>query len=229
MRKRLVLWTHRILIALGLLLVLSITLATASYIDTGVQFCSNANNFCIELNKNNSVSGFEIEDNGSYIRFMNLSLHDKTTNFTVGESTGDLMINSSQQVNLTLEDYRTNHVKLTGDSADGNNVTFTLCNLTKNEYFTVYKDDSKVALLYSGDDGCIEYSNDEWSTHTFEIIFTTALTGGSEGSPWNPDVNPDIPSSTGLWEALAPLLTLAVIVTVLSVIILMVIQLRGGL
>lgn len=55
----------------------------------------------------------------------------------------------------------------------------------------------------------------------------TTLSGGEDPSDWNSDANSDIESGHGLWGSIGPLITLAAIVAVLSVVIMVIMQLRA--
>jgi len=207
MRKRVVLWLHRTLMALGLLLVFTIS-CNAGWFDENTTFIPNGTNVYLVFNDNLTFTNIT-DSRGSYPHATYFEDLEGYGDLIIGNhSNADINITSDQRINVTLKDYRTNHVKLTGESVDGNKVTFTLCNLQENQGFAIYKDGSKVTEKNTGGDGCIEYSNSDWSSHTFTIIFTSDLEGGEDASSWLGT------SGEEVWSSNVTLISLAVFVVI---------------
>ena len=79
-------------------------------------------------------------------------------------------------------------ISFTADTINGNNVVFTVSDLQTNHNYLVKKDGADFTTRQANFSGSIQFSNSEWSEHTFTIEETTSKEGPSitEFFPENP-------------------------------------------
>ena len=93
----------------------------------------------------------------------------------------DMSVNPSiSPVNITINNLSfPQSINFTASSANGNNVTFTICSLVPKGKYVIKRDDNYFMTKIADDCGCIEFNNSEWSkTYTFTVEFASEFDTG---------------------------------------------------
>jgi len=85
-------------------------------------------------------------------------------------------------------------IDFTADTTDGNNVVFTVNDLPPGHNYLIKRDSVDFTLLQVNSSGSIQFSNSEWSEHTFTIEETSSGDNGNSGEP--PSITEFFPANT---------------------------------
>ncbi len=115
----------------------------------------------------NPDSSWYRSDPNTYQNTTTLQINYTRTNITVNAG--------SNATNITVNRWNTSLAQgqilanFTAESVNGNNVNFTVCNLTASTIYAVKNDGAAFATKTANSQGCIWFNNSVWTSHTFTV------------------------------------------------------------